>query len=87
VESRSFERWLGAMPPVLHAVLVTGDVDYELRLECRSFADLGDAATRICGYPGVEVESAAVVHHEAAGLTRHGRTNSNGVTLRRQRTM
>jgi hypothetical protein len=56
VESLSFERWLRAIPPVLDAVLITGDV-------------------------------AAVVHHEVAGLIRHGRTNSNGVTLRRQRTM
>jgi len=35
----------------------------------------------------VDYASAAVELHELAGLTRRRRTNPNGVTLRRQRTM
>jgi hypothetical protein len=93
LQFQAFERWLRAIPPVLDAVLVTGDVDYELRLECRSFADLGDVLTRICGYPGVEVASVGLVLHEVAGLGGHRHRNEHrhghmdGVTLRRQRMM
>jgi hypothetical protein len=71
IEGQAFEWWLRAIPAVLSAVLVTGDVDYELQLGCRSFADLGDVLTRIRGYRGVEVDSIALVLHEVAGLGRH----------------
>jgi len=36
---------LQAIPAVLSAVHVTGDVDYEFRLACRDVADLGAALT------------------------------------------
>jgi hypothetical protein len=96
---QAFERWLRACRRVQHAVLVTGDADYELRLECSSFADLGDSLTRVCGYPGVEIVSTGLVLHEVTGLGRrtperrlaNARANSHGcgteVTLPRQRTM
>ena len=87
----AFERWLRASRPVQDAVLVTGDVDYELRLECRGFADLGDALTRICGYPGVEVASTGLVLREVAGLgaraRAHRHVNRDEVTMRRLPTM
>lgn len=98
LEIRAFERWLRASRPVQHAVLVTGDADCELRLECRSFADLGDCVTRVCGYPGVEVVSTGLVLREVTGLDRHKRerryanrrlnrhVNGDEVTLR-QRTV
>src|SRR5271165_4254952 len=41
----AFERQLQAIPAVLSAVHVTGDVDYEFRLACRDVADLGAALT------------------------------------------
>jgi Lrp/AsnC ligand binding domain len=83
--SQAFERWLRAIPAVLHAVLVTGDVDYELQLECHSLADLGDALTRIRCYPGVEVDSAALVLREVAGLGRRRHIIPDEVTPRRLR--
>lgn len=88
---QAFEQWVRASRPVLDGVLVTGDVDYELRLECRSFADLGDALTRIYGYPGVEVASAGLVLREVTGPAARRRGRQHGcwdeVTMRRQRTM
>jgi Lrp/AsnC family transcriptional regulator, leucine-responsive regulatory protein len=92
VECRAFEWWLRAIPAVLSAVLVTGDVDYELQLDCRNFADLGDVLTRIRGYRGIEVDSTALVLHEVAGLGQHERTGldvaiPDEVTLRRLRNM
>jgi hypothetical protein len=68
VDCQAFEWWLRAVPAVLSALLVTGDVDYELQLGCRGIADLGDVLTRIRGYRGVEVDSTALVLHEVAGL-------------------
>ncbi|HSZ40464.1 MAG TPA: Lrp/AsnC ligand binding domain-containing protein [Trebonia sp.] len=76
---QDFERWLRASRPVQDAALVTGDADYELRIECRSFADLGDSLTRVCGYPGVEVVSAGLVLHEVAGLERRKRARRHAV--------
>lgn len=97
VECRAFEWWLRAVPAVLSAMLVTGDVDYELQLGCRSFADLGDVLTRIRGYRGVEVDSTALVLHEVTGLGRRERAipdqaipdqaTKDEVTLRRLRNM
>jgi hypothetical protein len=48
VECRAFEWWLRAVPAVLSAVLVTGDVGYEPRLDCRSFAE---PAHHVTGLP------------------------------------
>lgn len=97
VDCQAFEWWLRAVPVVLSAVLLTGDVDYELQLGCRSFDDLGDVLTRIRGYRGVEVDSTALVLHEVTGLGRHKRAipdqaipdqvTKNEVTLRRLRNM
>jgi hypothetical protein len=97
VDCQAFEWWLRAVPVVLSAVLVTGDVDYELELGCRSFEDLGDVLTRIRGYRGIEVDSTALVLHEVAGLGRRERAipdqvipdqaTKDEVTLRRLRNM
>jgi AsnC-like helix-turn-helix protein len=89
-ECLAFEWWLRAIPAVLSAVLITGDVDYELQIDCRSFADLGDVLTRIRGYRGVEVDSTALVLHEVTGLGRCERAGldmaiPDEVTLRRLR--
>ena len=65
---QAFEQWLRAIPSVLYAALVTGDADYEVRLGCSSFADLGDTITRICDCQGVRVASTALVLHEVSGL-------------------
>jgi hypothetical protein len=76
---KDFERWLRACRPVLDAALITGEADYELRIECRSFADLGDSLTRVCGYPGVQVVSTGLVLHEVPGLERHNRARRHAV--------
>jgi Lrp/AsnC ligand binding domain len=86
-ECHRFEWWLRAVAAVLSAMLVTGDVDYELQLDCRNFADLGDVLTRIGGYPGVEVVSIALVLHEVAGLGQRRNVIPDEVTMRRQHTM
>ena len=83
----AFEGWLRALRPVEWAALLTGDADYELHVECRSLADLGDALTRIRAYRGVEVESSALILHEVTGLGWQRRGSSDGVTIRRLRTM
>ena len=83
----AFEGWLRALRPVEWAALLTGDADYELHVECRSLADLGDALTRIRACRGVEVESSALILHEVTGLVQQRRGSSDGVTMRRLRTM
>jgi hypothetical protein len=42
---------MAAGSPVLAIVRVrlAGDDDYEVQVNCPTFADLGDALTRICG--------------------------------------
>jgi DNA-binding Lrp family transcriptional regulator len=87
LQCKAFERWLRAIPAVLHAALVTGGVDYELQLNCCGFADLGDVLTRIRGCPGVEVESTALVLHEVTGLGQRRQIIPDEVTLRRVRNM
>jgi hypothetical protein len=56
--------------PVLAIVRVrlAGDDDYEVQVNCPTFADLGDALTRICGCAGVQVTSTALIPHEVSGL-------------------
>jgi hypothetical protein len=87
LECDVFERWLRGIPAVLSAMLITGDADYELQVSCRCLADLGDTLTWICGCPGVEVASAALVLHEVAGLGRQRRAYADEVTTPRLRTM
>jgi hypothetical protein len=87
---QAFEQWLRAIPPVLYAALVTGDADYadyEVRLGCSSFADLGDTITRICDCEGVRVASTALVLHEVPGLGLRRRVIPDEVTMRRLGTM
>jgi hypothetical protein len=66
---QAFEQWLRAIPSVLYAALVTGDDDYEVQVNCPTFAALGDALTWICGCEGVRVTSTALVLHEVPGLS------------------
>ena len=87
VRCQAFEQWLRAIPTVLYATLVTGEADYELRVDCPSFTDLGDVLTRVCECQGVEVESTALVLHEAAGFRPRGTTVPEGVTTKRPRMM
>jgi hypothetical protein len=72
---------------VLHAVLVTGDDDYEVQVNCPTFADLGDALTQICGCEGVQVTSTPLILHEVAGLGLLRQAIPDEVTVRRLGTM
>ena len=90
LRGEAFEGWLRALHAVEWAALLTGDADfadYELQVECRGLADLGDALTRIRAYRGVEVESSVLVLHEVTGLVQHRPGPSDEVTTRRLRTM
>jgi hypothetical protein len=84
----TFEGWLRALHAVEWAALLTGDADYadyELQVECRSLADLGDALTRIRAYRGVQVESSALILREVTGLVQQRQGPSDEVTMRRLR--
>jgi hypothetical protein len=83
LRSQAFEQWLRAIPSVLRAALVTGEVDYEVQLDCPSFADLGDVLSRIRSCEGVSVASTALVLHEVAGLSLHRQAISDEVTMQR----
>jgi hypothetical protein len=87
VRCQAFEQWLRAIPAVLYAALVTREADYELRVDCPSFADLGEVLTCVCGCRGVELGSTALVHHEVAGFRPRGTTVLEGVTTQRPRMM
>ncbi|HUN37869.1 MAG TPA: Lrp/AsnC ligand binding domain-containing protein [Trebonia sp.] len=80
---QAFEQWLRAIPAVLAAALITGEADYELRVDCPSFTDLGDVLTRVCECRGVELESTALVLHEVAGLPPRGTPVQERVTTKR----
>jgi hypothetical protein len=83
----AFEQWLRAIPTVLYAALVTGDDDYEVQVNCPTFADLGDALTGICGCEGVQVTSTALILHEVSGLGLRWPAIEDEVTMRRLGTM
>jgi Lrp/AsnC ligand binding domain len=85
--SQAFEQWLRAIPSVLRAALVTGDVDYEVQLDCPSVADLGDVLSRIRGCEGVYVASTALVLHEVAGLSLNRQAIADEVTMQRLGTL
>jgi hypothetical protein len=86
IEGHAFEWWLQAIRPVLSAaLLLAGDVDYELKLDCPSLTDLADVVARIRGCQGVEVASAALVLHEVEGLSGPDQPAADEVTLRRLR--
>jgi hypothetical protein len=82
---QAFEWQLRAIPAVLSAVRVIGEVDYELRLACPYVADLATVLTglRACG--GVEVVSTALVLGEVPGLGQRGPALLDGRTLPRPR--
>jgi DNA-binding Lrp family transcriptional regulator len=82
-----FEQWLRVIPSVQGAVLVTGEVDYEVQLNCPGFADLADVINRIRGCEGVQVASTALVLHEVAGLGVNRQAVPDEVTMRRLGTM
>ena len=87
LRSQAFEQWLRAIPSVVRAAHVTGEVDYEVQLDCRSLADLGDALSRIRGCKGVYVASTALVLHEVAGLSLNRQAIPAEVTMQRLGTM
>jgi len=80
-----FERQLRAIPAVRSAVRVIGDVDYELRLECRDLADLGIVLTSLRAVRGTEVASTALVLGDVAGLGRQVRSIADWGTAPRPR--
>jgi len=65
-----FERQLRAIPAVRSALIVIGDVDYELRLECRDLAHLEVVLTSLRAVRGAEVASTALIVGDVAGLGR-----------------
>jgi hypothetical protein len=85
VRRQAFEWWLRTIRPVLSAALVTGDVDYELRLDCHGFDGLADALARIRSYTGTEVASVALVLHEVEGLGQRVQRAPNKERVRRLR--
>ena len=87
LECTAFERWLRAIPAVVYGALVTGDVDYEVHLNCCDFADLVEVLTRIRGCRGVEVVSTSLVLREVTGLGQRRPVIADEVTTRRLRTM
>jgi DNA-binding Lrp family transcriptional regulator len=87
LRSQAFEQSLRAIPSVLRAALVTGEVDYEVQLDCPSLADLGDVLSRIRGCEGVHVASTALVLHEVAGLSLNRQAIPDEVTMQRLDTM
>jgi hypothetical protein len=85
MRGQAFEWWLQTIRPVLSATLLTGDVDYELRLYCSSFDGLADALARIRSYTGTEVVSVALVLHEVEGLGQRVQRARNKAKVRRLR--
>jgi Lrp/AsnC family transcriptional regulator, leucine-responsive regulatory protein len=80
-----FERQLRALPAVRSAVRVIGDVDYELRLECRDLAYLEVTLTTLRALRGTEVASTALVTGDVAGLGRRARPVTDWGTAPRPR--
>ena len=81
----AFEWQLRAIPAVLSAVHVIGDVDYELRLACPGVADLATVLTSLRGCGGVEVVSTALVLDEVPGLGQREPARLDRGTLPRPR--
>jgi Lrp/AsnC ligand binding domain len=67
---RAFEQNLRDIPAVRSAVHILGDVDYELRLECRDLAHLAVVLSTLRAGRGTEVVSTALVLGDVAGLGR-----------------
>jgi DNA-binding Lrp family transcriptional regulator len=81
-----FEWQLRAIPAVLSAVHVIGDVDYELRLACRDVADLGAVLISLRGCGGAVVVSTELVLGEVPGLGQRGPSILDGGARPRPRT-
>jgi DNA-binding Lrp family transcriptional regulator len=69
---QAFEWQLRAIPAVLSAVHVIGDVDYEVRLACRDVADLAAVLTSLRGCGVAQVASTELVLGEVPGLGQRG---------------
>jgi hypothetical protein len=69
---QAFEWQLRAIPAVLSAVHVIGDVDYEVRLACLDVADLAGVLTSLRGCGGAQVVSTELVLGEVPGLGQRG---------------
>jgi Lrp/AsnC ligand binding domain len=67
---QTFEQNLRDIPAVRSAVHILGDVDYELRLECRDLAHLAVVLTSLRSCRGTGVVSTALVLGDVAGLGR-----------------
>ena len=80
-----FEAHLRTIPAVRSAWHVIGDVDYELRLECRDLAALGVVLASLRGCRGAEVASTALMLGEVEGLARRARSGADWGTLPRPR--
>jgi hypothetical protein len=80
-----FEAHLRAIPAVRSAAHVIGDVDYELRLECRDLADLGVVLASLRRCRGTEVASTALVLRDVEGLNRRARSIPDWGTVPRPR--
>jgi DNA-binding Lrp family transcriptional regulator len=63
-----FEKELGAVPAVLSAWHVIGEVDYEVRLRCRDLAALGAALRDLRRCRGAATVSADLMVGEVPGL-------------------
>jgi hypothetical protein len=80
-----FEAHLRTIPAVRSASHVIGDVDYEVRLECRDLADMGVVLGSLRGCRGTEVVSTALVLAEVEGLGRRARSIADWGTAPRPR--
>jgi DNA-binding Lrp family transcriptional regulator len=80
-----FEAHLRTMPAVRSALHVIGDVDYELRLECRDLPDLGVVLASLNRCRGTEVVSTVLVLCEVEGLNRRARSIPDWGTVPRPR--
>ena len=80
-----FEPHLRTIPAVRSAADVIGDVDYELRLECRDLAHLGFVLASLRPFQGTEVVSTALVLGDVEGLGRRARSIPDWGTAPRPR--
>lgn len=80
-----FEAHLRTIPTVRSAVSVIGDVDYEVRLECRDLADLEVALGSVRGCRGTEVASTVLMLREVEGLGRRAHAIADWGTAPRPR--
>jgi hypothetical protein len=80
-----FEAHLRTIPAVRSAAHVIGDVDYELRLECRDLAGLEVALGSLRGCRGTEVASTVLLLGGVEGLGRRAPSIADWGTVPRPR--